>query len=140
MVSRLQRFDSHVGVNLDSDCWLWAGATLPHGYGQFRDGDKVWKAHRWSYTYAKGPIPNGLQLDHLCRVRNCVNPDHLEPVTAKENSMRGDTGKNNADKTHCPHGHLYSGDNLYIRPDKARACNICKRKATATWRNKLRRD
>lgn len=69
-------------------CWLWTGAVHKTGYGLFNPGEGVVRAHRWSYEHYRGPIPNGLHIDHLCRVRRCVNPDHLEAVTQAENNRR----------------------------------------------------
>lgn len=73
-------------------CWLWSGA-LHNGYGGFFADGQRWRVHRWSYEFLVGPIPEGLHLDHLCRVRHCVNPAHLEPVTNQENIRRGEAGK-----------------------------------------------
>lgn len=70
-------------------CWLWLGITTPGGYGQIRRGGRTWVTHRWVYELLIGPIPAGLDLDHLCRVRRCVRPSHLEPVTRGENLRRG---------------------------------------------------
>lgn len=116
-------------------CIEWTGGLNGSGYGQFSDlrtsnrkEGKVY-AHRWSYEYFIGPIPDGLHLDHLCRNRKCVNPTHLEPVTAKENILRGvGTSALHAVKTHCPAGHPYSGENLYIHPARGyRVCRACGR-------------
>lgn len=82
-------FESHVHHDPNSGCWLWAGADNGVGYGKFRGK----YAHRVSYEAAKGPIPDGMHLDHLCRIRCCVNPDHLEPVTNAENARRGKAGQ-----------------------------------------------
>lgn len=107
-------------------CWIWTGSLDRHGYGQFWHQKKLRQAHRWSYERFVGPIPAGLTLDHLCRTPACVNPEHLEPVTQGENTLRGDTFQaRNAAKTHCPRGHLLAGDNLRRRHDGHRACREC---------------
>lgn len=77
----------------DTPCWVWQGARKGHGYGSVRDGQKSASAHRLYYERAHGPVPDGLELDHLCRVRLCVNPDHLEPVTHAINGQRCVTAK-----------------------------------------------
>jgi hypothetical protein len=74
-------------------CWLWEGAINSQGYGNFWDGVRFVKAHRFAYECLIGEIPEGLTIDHLCRVRHCVNPSHLEPVTMRENFLRGDRPK-----------------------------------------------
>lgn len=74
-------------VNKTGDCWLWTGWRT-NGYGRFTTNGKNWRAHRFAFEEMRGPIPEGLQLDHLCRVRHCVNPDHLEPVTRQQNMLR----------------------------------------------------
>ncbi len=86
-------------------------------------------AHRWAYEQARGAIPDGMHLDHLCRNTLCVNPDHLQAVTARENLRRGvGFAGTNARKTRCPAGHPYSGDNVYIRPASgSRVCVTCRR-------------
>lgn len=104
-------------------CWLWRGARDSGGYGKFRDGHTVLvSAHRWAYEALVGPIPAGLQLDHLCRVHLCVNPDHLEPVTPGENTRRGSRLV-----THCPKGHVYDEQNTRVNTDGARDCRQCDR-------------
>jgi HNH endonuclease len=111
-------------------CWLWKGHRLAGGYGQVSMNDKMKLAHRVVYEAFRGPIPEGLQLDHLCRNRGCVNPDHLEPVTQRVNTLRGLTlPAENSAKTHCKHGHPLSGDNLYVwngSRGRIRACRTCK--------------
>lgn len=98
-------------IDMTDSCWLWTGA-LNDGYGRFHiDSSTRVFAHRYAYELKVGPIPEGLTLDHLCRVRHCVNPDHLDPVTHAENVRRSPIQVTaiNARKTHCPHGHQYSG-------------------------------
>lgn len=109
-------------------CWLWTAYTDHKGYGRFKLDGKAERAHRVSYEALVGPIPEGLQLDHLCRVRSCVNPDHMEAVTNRENCMRGDTlPAANAIKTHCPRGHEYSVENTYVHLG-GRTCRECMRR------------
>ncbi len=126
-------------------CWLWTG-YLSNGYGHFWGINNKWnQAHRFAYEQLVGKIPKGMDLDHLCRIRNCVNPKHLEPVTRQENLKRGKTGgfrKNSAPdwqlaKTHCPKGHPLFGDNVYYRPKpKGRVCRQCHRERTRLLRAK----
>ena len=110
------------------ECWLWTGPLNPNGYAQFSvEGRRVY-AHRFAYELLIGPIPDGLQLDHLCRVRHCVNPKHLEPVTCQENLLRGDTLlARNVAKTECPQGHPYDDANTYIGSKGERKCRSCAR-------------
>lgn len=113
--------------------WLWLGAhSRSEGYGVYHcDGSTV-GVHRLSWVDANGPIPDGFQIDHLCRVRQCINPEHLEPVTPGENAARSDyTSKG---RQFCAQGHPLSGDNLWIAPkSKARRCRICKAETHKRW-------
>lgn len=134
------RFRSKVVVD-ENGCWLWCAYVQPNGYGQYGVGvypnGGMVAAHRHSYLLLVGPIPDGLQLDHLCRVTRCVNPAHLEPVTARENTLRSDgLCAINARKTHCIHGHPLSGDNLLVAAyRRERICRLC-----ATERSRRSRD
>lgn len=107
-------------------CWLWTGYVSPENRGviNFKEGKKF--AYRLGYELLVGPIPEGLTLDHLCVNPQCVNPDHLEPVTGGENSLRGSgPAANNKRKTHCHKGHPFAGDNLYTKPNGRRCCRRC---------------
>lgn len=114
-------------VDRSGDCWLWTGA-LVKGYGRTAWQGEQRPAHRLAYELAIGPIPDGLVVDHLCRVPACVNPSHLEPVTQRENTLRGETiPARNAAKTHCRWGHPLSGENLKMKAGKWRQCRECHR-------------
>lgn len=113
----------------DDGCWVWQSADNGTGYGVKWANGRQGVAHRWMYEKLVGPIPEGLQLDHLCRNRKCVNPEHLEPVTNRENGLRGTSpAAKNARKTHCLRGHPFDEVNTYWEPSRAgRACRECKR-------------
>lgn len=114
-------------VDKSDDCWLWMGSRTSSGYGRWWISERRWvRAHRVAYELAKGPIPSGLEIDHLCRVRHCVNPAHLEAVSHKENVLRGE-GDYNARKTQCKNGHEFTAENTYVRPTGGRACRTCRR-------------
>jgi hypothetical protein len=116
-------------IDKTDTCWLWRPPLTPAGYGQFfpTKGTRM-LAHRFAYELLVGPIPQGLTLDHLCRVRNCVNPEHLEPVTIGVNGRRGNSPwAINARKTHCPKGHEYDEANTYVSPQGRRLCRACHR-------------
>lgn len=119
-------------VDTTAGCWVWRGDLTPDGYGRFWARGKNVAAHRWSYEHFVGPIPEGLQIDHLCCVRRCVNPAHLEAVTCRENLHRGDTlNARNARKTHCKHGHEFTEANTLINSDGERVCRACRRRRKA---------
>lgn len=106
-------------------CWLWTRGKTAKGYGVVYHCGKQLYAHRVAYELVKGPIPDGLELDHLCRVHACINPDHLEAVTHKVNTHRGNTGAHNARKTACKQGHPFDEANTYIRQGGGRHCRAC---------------
>lgn len=119
-------------VKQDDGCWIWTGPLDKGGYAKFfvREADGKthgYLAHRWLYKRLIGPITEAT-LDHRCRVRRCVNPLHLEPVTQRTNILRGEgLAAKNAEKTRCPHGHEYSDENTYRTPSGGRQCRICER-------------
>lgn len=125
--SLMERMQSKFTVEEASGCWTWNGATADKQgkwvYGVVVSKGKLVMAHRAMYELQRGPIPDGLQLDHLCRNTRCINPAHLEPVTAKENIAR-------AVRTHCVHGHVLSGENVYFDKQGQRECRICRK---AQW-------
>lgn len=117
-------------VDKTDSCWLWTGATAGAGYGQLWVGGRRVYVHRFAYEQFVGPIPEGFQIDHLCRIHNCVNPAHLEAVTQRENVLRGVAPPAvNAQKTHCPQGHAYDAKN--VRGD--RICRPCHRAQNRAW-------
>lgn len=115
-------------VRKTDTCWLWQGTGTPKGYGQFTPaGGKRLYVHRLSFELANGPIADGLTVDHLCRNRACVRPDHMEVVSRGTNALRG-TGPaaTNARKTHCIHGHEFTPENTY-QFENHRQCRACAR-------------
>lgn len=126
----------------NTGCWLWEGGDRGQGYGAFKiDTKRAISAHRASYQLHKGPIPDGLTIDHLCRVRCCVNPDHLEAVTAVVNVKRGEyrkglalggaaNGRRQQARTHCKRGHEFTPENTGTQTSAkgtpSRYCKACK--------------
>lgn len=132
------RFWAYVDKRSASECWLWTASVADTGYGAFSIGKRYILAHRFAYESLIGPIPEGLTLDHRCRVRACVNPAHLEPVSRGTNTLRGETvTAANREKTHCPSGHEYSEENTYHWGNR-RVCKTCHKAKTAKQRKKLR--
>lgn len=133
MVSALEPIlQRDITVN-EAGCWLWQGAKTWGGYGAIsREGRKGIMLHRYVYEILVGPIPEGLELDHSCKVRSCVNPIHLEPVTHAENQKRAA-----AHITHCINGHEYTPANTcYVGKTQRRNCRECRRLATQRYRGR----
>ena len=134
------RFFSKVNFLTESGCWQWM-RPLDSGYGRFARDGKTLLAHRVSLEFCGRPVPDGMQADHLCRNRGCVNPDHIESVTLAENVLRGEgVTARNARATECPVGHEYNTLNTYITPSGTRDCKPCQRERVRKWRARQKRE
>lgn len=138
-------------IERDGDCWLWTGALGGGGYALFGANGKRGMAHRWSYEHHVGPIPDGMEIDHVCHTRavragtceggddcqhrRCVNPAHLDVVTRVENVARGN---GHGRETHCPQGHPYNDENTYITPNGWRDCRRCINRRAREYRQRRR--
>lgn len=120
----------------DDGCWIWLGSRGRGGYAQFNDGTTMRRAHRWAYEYFVGAIPAGLDIDHLCRHRDCVNPEHLEPVTRSENLRGGYQARGLKDS--CSQGHPLDIANTFQRQDGGRGCRICRNNASRASKARAR--
>lgn len=118
----LDEIKAHCVVD-DNGCWLWCRRLDRHGYGEMRRDKRKVGVHRAAYELAKGPVPDGLVIDHLCRVRRCANPDHMEPVTNAENLRRGKS----RERSHCVHGHPFADENLRFAANGKKICVTCQR-------------
>lgn len=126
------RLLSKIKIDDKTNCWNWTGYVSKEGYGRIAYNQSTYtgfEAYRLSYILFRGKLDPRLQIDHLCRNRKCVNPEHLEQVTKKENILRGiGIGSRNKSKTHCPQGHEYTFQNTRIGPaNGGRYCNKCQR-------------
>lgn len=126
----IKRLADSYGIDEETGCWLWlSDAQLRAGYGRFYFDGRRHQAHRFVYELLVGSVPEGMELDHLCRIRRCVNPAHLEPVTGRVNILRGvSPSAVNAAKSHCSRGHELTGDNLvasFLQQTGGRRCRIC---------------
>lgn len=122
-------------TEITDTCWLWYGCKNQGGYGQISIKNIPRLAHRITYEIFKGDIPRGLEIDHLCRVRNCINPDHLESVTKTENNRRAQPFRASLYTHSCGDRHL-KGDNLYISPNGDRNCRECNLKSVLKYQRK----
>jgi hypothetical protein len=122
----LERFMAKVDKQ-ENGCWLWTAATDRDGYGHFSFERRTAQAHRVAYELLVGPIPEGLTLDHLCRERRCVSPEHLEPVTIGVNTLRGEAfTARQARQTHCKRGHEFTSENTSPQvAGRGRRCRAC---------------
>lgn len=136
VLEHIDRFYANVVMGPEQ-CHVWVGNNRGNGYGRIRFDGRVVSPHRWIYEHYKGPIPTGLQIDHLCRNTLCVNPKHLEAVTQRENLLRGTNQVAlQAQQTHCKHGHEFTPENTYVGPTKGdRQCRTCKRNYDTRRRN-----
>lgn len=133
-----ERFWSKVSLpDPVTGCMEWQGATHK-GYGRFWRLEGSRRAHVVSYEMANGPVPEGMILDHLCRSPGCVRPDHLEAVTQKENTRRGNLNADKMARTHCPQGHPYAGKNLWLRSSGQRRCRACECERSREYQRRRR--
>jgi hypothetical protein len=142
-VPPIERILSRTIEDPTSSCWIFQGSLTIGGYGRvgIAGGKSYRVTHRVTYEHFIATIPDGLELDHLCRVRACCNPWHLEPVTHAENCRRaeayGERVAHRYAKTHCKRGHPYSGDNLKVTAQGTRKCRTCTRdRDNAYWRRR----
>jgi len=136
------RIQDRITIDANTGCWTWSGPIQPNGYAMMSVGRSRRYVHRLAFETWIGPIPRGLDIDHLCRNRACCNPQHLEPVARAENINRGN-GPNvlarlNGNKTHCANGHEFTSDNTRMRPSGGRRCRTCARDESRAKRSKLR--
>jgi hypothetical protein len=121
-------------VDKTGDCWIWTASKTREGYGSINIGGTLFRAHRVSWAWANGPIPDGLEMDHKCKNQSCVRIEHLEPVTHRENVLRGrGLAAINAAKTHCIKGHEFTPSNTCLRPNGKRYCRVCNQEHTRQW-------
>ena len=134
---------SKIEIIPESGCWVWMGATNLRGYGQvkrgFRGKKKIKGVHRIFYEHYVGPIPEGLEIDHLCRERTCVFPKHLKAVDHDENIRRGTHNNQYKNASHCIYGHPFSGENLYIQPNGERTCRICRKRISSEYDQRVKK-
>lgn len=126
--SAIDRFHDYYEIDEDTGCWVWQKCITATGYPRFCWNGRTGYAHRFSCEFFNGEIPDGYTVDHLCSNPSCVNPEHLEAVTMRVNGLRGNTFQGiNSRKTHCPHGHEYTPENILNTKRRSRQCKTCAR-------------
>ncbi len=140
-----QRFFEKCASTRPNECWLWTGSIMNGGYARFGDNGRNHLAHRWAYTHFVGPIPEGKEIDHVCRVRHCVNPAHLEAVTPQVNTLRSNSpSAKNGRQAFCVHGHAFTAANTKLvehRPNRwRRLCRACMRRNTSLYRERKKNN
>jgi hypothetical protein len=137
-----KRLLQRVNKDAPGGCWLWTASLCHNGYGRFYWNGKQGRAHRAAYELSVGPIPDGLEIDHLCSVRACVNPDHLEAVTGRVNLLRArGLATDEVRETHCAHGHEFTPETTSYRSDRksrGRICRVCRREVNPRYRERVK--
>lgn len=137
MIRKIDIVTTRVQTEHSNQCWLWPYAKYYDGYGQVVINRKTHRVYKVAFELRYGKVPDGLQLDHLCRERSCWNPDHLEVVTQQENIKRGQVGLRHSSKEYCPKGHPYNEENTYHYKN-GRYCRECGRENCRRWYAKSR--
>lgn len=134
--ARRAEFWRLVDIGESAACWEWRGGSASgYGYPRFSIDGRQQYAHRLAYEFRNGPIPNGYEVDHLCRNKLCMNPRHLEAVPPLVNLARNESPASvNGRKTHCIHGHEFTPENTTLRKDGSRQCRTCRRKQNRAYR------
>ncbi len=127
------RFAQKIRVNSETGCWEWIAGRYRNGYSKFCYRGRYRIAHRVAYRWFVGRLIEGLEIDHLCKNKCCVNPEHLEQITHRENQRRGNNPQNHQDTSCCPHGHEYTAENTYTHSDGRRSCRTCQRLAALKY-------